>query len=81
MELGRKCSGEKRCGWQLNTGNEYCIWKLRTESNNIMNGRNMRFGSSAKKIKEGLKSLGLPYIWYIQQEWDSTRLRGIIRES
>jgi hypothetical protein len=46
-----------------------------------MNGRKViRFESWAKKIKEELESIGLAYIWYSQQEWDTSTLRRIIRE-
>jgi hypothetical protein len=40
----------------------------------------MRFESWAKKIKEESESIGLAYIWHGQQEWDTSRLRRIIRE-
>jgi hypothetical protein len=39
----------------------------------------MRFESWAKKMKEELESIGLAYIWHSQQEWDTSRLRRIIR--
>jgi hypothetical protein len=39
----------------------------------------MRFKSWAKKMKEELESTGLAYIWHSQQEWDTSRLRRIIR--
>jgi hypothetical protein len=41
---------------------------------------NMRFKSWAKKMKEELQRIGLAYIWHSQQEWDTSRLRRIIRE-
>jgi hypothetical protein len=41
---------------------------------------NMRFESWAKKMKEELESIGPAYIWHSQQEWDTRRLRRIIRE-
>jgi hypothetical protein len=41
---------------------------------------NMRFESWAKKMKKELESIGLEYIWHSQQEWDTSRLRKIIRE-
>jgi hypothetical protein len=40
----------------------------------------MRFESWAKKIKEELESIGLAYMWHSQHEWDTSRLRRIIRE-
>jgi hypothetical protein len=40
----------------------------------------MRFESWTKKMKEELESIGLTYIWHNQQEWDTSRLRRIIRE-
>jgi hypothetical protein len=40
----------------------------------------MRFESWAKNMKEELDSIGLVYIWHSQQEWDTSRLRRIIRE-
>jgi hypothetical protein len=40
----------------------------------------MRFESWAKQMKEESESTGLAYIWYSQQEWDTSRLRRIIRE-
>jgi hypothetical protein len=41
---------------------------------------NMRFESWAKKMKEELESIGLVYMWHSRQEWDTNRLRRIIRE-
>jgi hypothetical protein len=41
---------------------------------------NMRFESWAKMMKEELESMGLECIWHSQQEWDTSRLRRIIRE-
>jgi hypothetical protein len=41
---------------------------------------NMRFESWEKMMKEELESIGLAYIWHSQQEWDTSRLRRIIRE-
>jgi hypothetical protein len=40
---------------------------------------NMRFESWAKKMKVESESIGLAYIWHSQQEWDTSRLRRIIR--
>jgi hypothetical protein len=40
---------------------------------------NMRFESWAKKMKEELESIGPAYIWHSQQEWDTSKLRRIIR--
>jgi hypothetical protein len=40
---------------------------------------NMRFESCAKRMIEELESVGLVYIWNSQQEWDTSRLRRIIR--
>jgi hypothetical protein len=31
-------------------------------------------------MKEELESIEFAYIWYSQQEWDTSRLRRIIRE-
>jgi hypothetical protein len=39
----------------------------------------MRFESWAKKMKEESESIELAYIWHSQQEWDTGRLRRIIR--
>jgi hypothetical protein len=39
----------------------------------------MRFESWAKQMKVELESIGLAYIWHSQQEWDTSRLRRIIR--
>jgi hypothetical protein len=41
---------------------------------------NMRLESWAKKMKVELESIGLAYIRHSQQEWDTSRLRRIIRE-
>jgi hypothetical protein len=40
----------------------------------------MRFESWTKKMKEESESTGLAYIWHSQQEWDTSRLRRIVRE-
>jgi hypothetical protein len=40
----------------------------------------MKFESWAKKMKEELESIGLAYIWHSQQEWNTSRLRRIIRQ-
>jgi hypothetical protein len=40
---------------------------------------NMRFESWMNKMKEELESIGLAYVWHSQQEWDTSRLRRIIR--
>jgi hypothetical protein len=40
---------------------------------------NVRFESWTKKMKGESESTGLAYIWHSQQEWDTSRMRRIIR--
>jgi hypothetical protein len=40
---------------------------------------NMRMERWAKKMKEEVGSIGLAYIWYSQQEWDTSRLTRRVR--